>query len=244
MAASTMSLRNSIRFQKALALAAAASNEFEAAAAELAARRLMETCNIDPTRIPNGSLYSRMGFADNPLLKKLRSEWREQHPVAAPVVEQEEEERRSRTSLGFSWSSEKYVKANQKRTKRTLNIRNRSSKPRDEARVEKLRQLLNSKSRSAICAEDGFNMGEISGIIRDYLGSKSALWRYRNNPKWIETCEAGRTVYLLMTAVELATSGKTINQEIVDGASLAQSQQDAQPDCQRGEAGEAMPPGP
>ena len=75
-----MSLRNSIRFQKALALAAAASNEFEAAAAELAARRLMETCNIDPTRIPNGSLYGRMSFADNPLLKKLRDEWCEAHP--------------------------------------------------------------------------------------------------------------------------------------------------------------------
>ena len=37
-----------IKFQKALALAAGASNKHEAEAAERAARRVMEACNIDP----------------------------------------------------------------------------------------------------------------------------------------------------------------------------------------------------
>jgi hypothetical protein len=75
-----MSLRNSIRFQKTLAVFAGASNEHEVAAAELAARRIMESCNIDPVDFPTGSLYGCMGFADNALLKKLREEWREAHP--------------------------------------------------------------------------------------------------------------------------------------------------------------------
>lgn len=79
-----MSLKGDIKFQKALALAASASNQFEAEAAELAARRLMETYQIDPTDIPNGSLYSRINFADNLLLAKLRNEWREQHPPVLP----------------------------------------------------------------------------------------------------------------------------------------------------------------
>jgi hypothetical protein len=75
-----MSLRSIIKFQKTLALAASASNSFEAEAAERAARRLMETHNIDPVQIPNVSLYNRMNFADNAVLKRLRDEWREQHP--------------------------------------------------------------------------------------------------------------------------------------------------------------------
>ena len=75
-----MSLRNYIKFQKTLALAASASNPFEAKAAELAARRLIATCNIDPVQTPNESFYNHMNFADNALLKKLRDEWREQHP--------------------------------------------------------------------------------------------------------------------------------------------------------------------
>jgi len=76
-----MPLASDIRFQKTLATAAAASNENEAAAAEFAARRLMETFNIDPTDIPDQSLYNRMNFGNNELLKKLRAEWREAHPV-------------------------------------------------------------------------------------------------------------------------------------------------------------------
>jgi hypothetical protein len=73
-------LHEAVKFQKALALAAGASNRFEAEAAERAARRLMELYNIDPVEFPNISFYNRMNFADNPLLKKLRDEWREQHP--------------------------------------------------------------------------------------------------------------------------------------------------------------------
>lgn len=81
-----MRLTDGIRFQKTLALFAAASNSFEAVAAELAARRLLEVHQIDPTIIPNASLYNRMNFADNALLKKLRDEWREQHPLPAPAT--------------------------------------------------------------------------------------------------------------------------------------------------------------
>jgi hypothetical protein len=70
-----------IKFQKTLALAASASNKFEAEAAELAARRVMHACNLDPTRIPNGSFYSHHNFADSPLLAKLREEYRQKHPA-------------------------------------------------------------------------------------------------------------------------------------------------------------------
>jgi ribosomal protein S11 len=84
-----MPLSSDIKFQKALALAASASNAFEAEAAELAARRLMATYKIDPTDIPDRSLYSRISFTDNVLLKKLRDEWRTAHPVAAPAPKEE-----------------------------------------------------------------------------------------------------------------------------------------------------------
>jgi hypothetical protein len=69
-----------IKFQKALVLAASAANLHEAEAAELAARRVMTSCNLDPTRIPNGSFYSQHNFADSVLLKQLRDEYREAHP--------------------------------------------------------------------------------------------------------------------------------------------------------------------
>jgi hypothetical protein len=74
-----MSLKNVIKFQKALALAAAASNRHEAEAAELAVRRLMEAYDIDPIEIPDASLYNHMTFADNTVLQKLRDEYREPH---------------------------------------------------------------------------------------------------------------------------------------------------------------------
>jgi hypothetical protein len=73
-------LSRAIKFQQVLALAASTSNPFEAEAAELAARRLMETQNIDPVTIPDVSLYNGMNFANNALLKKLRDEWRAAHP--------------------------------------------------------------------------------------------------------------------------------------------------------------------
>ena len=40
----------------------------------------MATHNIDPTDIPDGSLYNRINFAENALLRKLREEWRKAHP--------------------------------------------------------------------------------------------------------------------------------------------------------------------
>lgn len=84
-----MPLNSDIKFQKALALAASASTPFEAEAAELAARRMMVAYNIDPTDIPDDSLYSRTNFADNALLQQLRAEWREAHPVEAKPDEEE-----------------------------------------------------------------------------------------------------------------------------------------------------------
>ena len=69
-----------VKFQKALALAAGASNRHEAEAAEVAARKLMAAYEIDPVESPNGSFYNGMNFANNALLKKLRDEWRAAHP--------------------------------------------------------------------------------------------------------------------------------------------------------------------
>jgi hypothetical protein len=76
-----MSRLNDIRFQKTLAVFAGASNTHEAEAAELAARRLMAACSIDPIDFPTKSLYNRMNFADSVLLKKLRDEWLAAHPA-------------------------------------------------------------------------------------------------------------------------------------------------------------------
>jgi hypothetical protein len=71
-----------------LTLAASTSNRFEAEAAERAARRLVESCKIDPTWVPNESFVSRMSLADSELLKKLREEYHARHlhlkPCAAP----------------------------------------------------------------------------------------------------------------------------------------------------------------
>jgi hypothetical protein len=63
-----------------LAQFAGASNSFEAEAAELAARRLMEAYKLDPVTIPNKPFNSDMRFGDNALLKKLRDEYRAAHP--------------------------------------------------------------------------------------------------------------------------------------------------------------------
>jgi hypothetical protein len=78
-----MPLNSNIKFQKTLALAARASNDHEAWAAELAARRLMERFSIDPLNIPDVSLYDRTEFSGNPLLAKLRQE----ALAALPAVE-------------------------------------------------------------------------------------------------------------------------------------------------------------
>jgi hypothetical protein len=78
-----MRLSDVIKFQKALTLAASASNPFETEAAELAVRRLVKACSLDPTRIPDQSFISDVSFADNNLLRILRDEWRDAHPVPA-----------------------------------------------------------------------------------------------------------------------------------------------------------------
>jgi hypothetical protein len=73
-------LNDIIKFQKALALAAGASNPHEAKAAELAVRRLVKGLNLDPTRLPDFSYVAHINFANNPLLQKLRDEYRAAHP--------------------------------------------------------------------------------------------------------------------------------------------------------------------
>jgi hypothetical protein len=74
-----MTLRNDVKFQKALALAAS-TNPHEVAAAEAAARRLMAQHDIDPVELPDRSLYGHQNFADSRLLARLRAEWRAAHP--------------------------------------------------------------------------------------------------------------------------------------------------------------------
>jgi len=73
-------LSNTITFQKILTQFAGATTGGEAEAAECAARRLIETRDIDPVEIPNVSFCGHHRFDDNALLKKLREEWRTAHP--------------------------------------------------------------------------------------------------------------------------------------------------------------------
>lgn len=50
--------------------------------------------------------------------------------------------------------------------------------------------------RPKICVEDGFNQGEISGIIRDYTGAKSALRHFQEKPRWsIQKRDNNRVIY-------------------------------------------------
>lgn len=228
-----MRLNDVIKFQKALALAASASNSFEAEAAELAARRLLATCNLNPTRIPNVSLYSHLDFADSMLLRKLRDEWLVLHPIV--VKEEKPGEPRRLDSLSIPFSIKGFRKtANKNRKHGSVN------EPRDEARIEKLRMLLNSgKARTLICAEDGFKQGEISGIIRDYTGAKSANRQYRENPRWVVENIDGRNLFQIRSSAEAGEEYENrydaANPQIVDGVSVEQSYEDAEPDSQCGE---------
>jgi DNA-binding NarL/FixJ family response regulator len=67
------------RFQKCLRRATAASTPGEAEAAEVVARRLMESYKIDPIKLTDKSLYDYTSFADNTLLMKLRQEHAAKH---------------------------------------------------------------------------------------------------------------------------------------------------------------------
>lgn len=89
-------MRNTIRFQKTLALFAYASCPAEAEAAELAARRLMQKFNIDPLTVPDVSLYSRDTFANNQLLAKLRAEQLAKPEVQAATQKKEARSARAR----------------------------------------------------------------------------------------------------------------------------------------------------
>ena len=63
------------RFQKCLRRAVEASTPGEAEAAEAAARRIMQACDINPLKLTDKSLYDHTTFADNALLIRLRKEY-------------------------------------------------------------------------------------------------------------------------------------------------------------------------
>jgi hypothetical protein len=100
-----MRLRDVITFQKALTLAAAASNPNEAAAAELAVRRILVARNINPCVVPDQSFLSRhINFADNPLLQKLREEYRALHPPARRGKRTPKRASRNKTKSAAAWT--------------------------------------------------------------------------------------------------------------------------------------------
>jgi hypothetical protein len=170
-----MLLSNAIKFQKTLALAAAASNEYEAAAAEFAARRLMDTHAINPTVIPNASLYNRMSFTDNVLLKKLRAEWREQHPPPVSVTPNETDQvtqrgTAPRDTQSIPFNMDGFLKHTRKRKSRQPRV---VLFPHD---YETIRLLLNQ----------GYSLSEIAertGFKTDTLNSTRA-WHVRSG-KWV-----------------------------------------------------------
>jgi predicted DNA-binding protein (UPF0251 family) len=161
-----MRLNNVIKFQKTLALAASASNSFETEAAEFAARRLMAVYNINPTDIPNVSLYSQMNFADNTLLRKLRDEWREAHPL--PVVAEQISYTELEGLEAIPFNINGFSKhAHKKKTK--------SGKPRKEqikltdAECEKIRLLFN----------EGWSLKEVAKLTDFSVDTINSARAYR-----------------------------------------------------------------
>jgi predicted DNA-binding protein (UPF0251 family) len=159
-----MRLNNVIKFQKTLALAASASNSFEVEAAEFAARRLMEVCNLDPTDIPNVSLYSQSNFADNTLLRKLREEWREAHPVPVAAVAVEPTsytELEGLTAIPFSLSgfNKQAKKGKGKHRKEPVKL--------SDAEAEQIRLLFNE----GLARKE---VAELTGFSRDTVNSAKA----------------------------------------------------------------------
>lgn len=160
-----MPLSSDIKFQKALALAASASNSYEAEAAELAARRLMERYSIDPLSIPDISLYDRTNFAGNYLLVKLRAE----SFAAKPVIERAKSKANTKRIFdhipfninGFSSTIKHRRKSPEKRATRTL-----SEEEKEQVRDE-MRQGISSK---IIRKKWGLSHGQTSGL-RDRLGT-------------------------------------------------------------------------
>jgi hypothetical protein len=164
-----MPLNSDIKFQKTLALAASASTQFEAEAAELAARRMMAAYNIDPTDIPDHSLYSRTNFADNELLKRLREEWREAHPVAEPIVEEP-----TTTDLSAFPTIEFDIKGFSRHVHGKKN--RRQAVVLTPADYEKIRVLFNEDRGLS-------EVAELTGFSRDTINSTRA-YHIRKN-KWI-----------------------------------------------------------
>jgi DNA-binding CsgD family transcriptional regulator len=149
-----MQLSDVLKFQKALALAAAASNPFEVAAAERAVRRLVVTCKLDPTRIPDQSFVSDINFADNALLQKLRDEYRELHPLPAPAVK---EERQIPAVQSIPFSVAGYARHTRKKRRKEPAVQL------TPANHESIRLLLNEgHSLKEIAARTGFKASTIN----------------------------------------------------------------------------------
>lgn len=170
-----MPLNSDIKFQKALALSASASNKFEAEAAELAARRLMVTHKIDPTDIPDGSLYSRINFTDNALLKRLRDEYRERHP-AIPTIEKIKQSKSLKTFPTIPFNINGFSKYAHKRKKN----RNPAVQLNFDDH-EKIRTLLNAGLELKEIAESTSIMAATINSTRAYH-IRSGKWiRDENN---------------------------------------------------------------
>ena len=167
---SQMRLSDVIKFQKALALAASASNSFEAEAAELAVRRLITACKLDPTRIPNQSFCSDVDFSNNELLKKLRDEYHEQHPIAAVARESKRSGLENVANIQFNISGfSKYA---------------RHKKKRKEAR-EPAVQLTRADHENIRLL---FNKGLTQSAVNEQLGLRNANSTrayYLRSGKWV-----------------------------------------------------------
>jgi hypothetical protein len=158
-----MRLSSCIKFQKTLALAASASNPFEAEAAELAARRVMEQQQIDPTRIPNTSLYSQMNFAENVLLQKLRAEWLELHPLPVKIAKSKTWEQ----SPSIPFNLNRFSKHTQKRRRHPQMVANKVIVTPEM--LEKIHTMLQQGTLpSNVRRAFGLTKGQIAGIKGRY----------------------------------------------------------------------------
>jgi hypothetical protein len=173
-----MSLQGDIKFQKTLALAASASNSFEAEAAELAARRIMVAYNIDPTDIPDRSLYSRTKFTDNALLKRLRDEWREQHPAEPTRPERVKDTAAFRSALPFECDIKTFRRVDKLRKKNRQTHKWNFTKE----ELELIRECLN----------ENWTYKKIAELLSDekrHIGAKSIssarAWKLRSR-QWIK----------------------------------------------------------
>jgi hypothetical protein len=183
-----MRLRDVVRFQKALAVAAVASNPFEAAAVEAAARRLVESGLIDPTHVPDQSFVAQIKFNDNALLKTLRDEYRAAHPL--PVKKKKEPKVSSAgvsstSGISFEIDLEKFrnvIAQNKKRVNTTVRSAKEAKPINPTPRVnttttksEAERVNTTKKPRSADRHKEPNRDRHREGYMRDYMRRRRAV---------------------------------------------------------------------